>query len=100
MNKPVGQQHVGWLVLLNVWQKPPLLHVNAKLRTKKRTFSIRFGLFHIEPAVEQFNEIYDVFRMLQSSPDQPIEQIFDPVVELHVYELEQSSFGMQRIEHW
>ena len=37
--------------------------------------------------------------MLQSSPDQPIEQIFDPVVELHVYELEQSSFGMQRIEH-
>ncbi len=43
--------------------------------------------------------VEDVFCSEHSFPYQPGEQIFSPVIESHVYELVQSSFGIHWIEH-
>ncbi len=66
---PFGQQHIDWLVR----QNPPFWH-----------------------DLEHCN---DVWCFEQSLPDQPGEHIFSPVIELQVYELVQSSFGIHWIEH-
>ncbi len=52
------------------------------------------------PVDEQIGWIYEESRIVQSAPSQPGEQIFAPVIELHVYELVQSSFEIHRTEHW